>query len=196
MEFKAWAIEEGIFDWGKNLGRRYIPMFAVGAGVGLGSLNLYSQKPAQTPVAFQNKIEVAPEALGISIPDSPDKGFSFFIKGYGPVSESDINIVKVRSGKGFIANTGLQAILQGANPKKQIADMLNKQSHFGYASLPEGTDVDMSRKQVIPAAIIKVQLEDWPVITGSPFDPVYITGSVTLDLRKGEAWIAPSKRVP
>lgn len=192
MEFRAWAIEEGIFDWGRKL--RYIPMFAVGAGVGLGSLNLHSQKPAETPVAFQNKIIVTPQEFGI--PDSLDKGFSFFIKNYGHVSETDINIVKVRSGKGFIANASLQAILQGSNPKKQIAEMLNAQTHFGYASLPEGTDVDMSKMQKLPAAIIKVNLEDWPVITGSPFDPVYITGSVTLDLRKGEAWIAPSKRVP
>lgn len=180
LHFKEWTIEEGWF------GKKLIPLFAAGA------LGIYSMPHLQQPTTAQ-PIQIAPEEIGIRIPDSPQKGFAFSIKHFAPVSENDINITNIRSGKGGLANVGLQTILKTVNVKKEIAKNLNGQSEYGYSSLPPGTAVDNSRKQQIPNKIVTIVLEDWPIFAGTPFDPVHVSGTVRLDLRQGEAWVAPSK---
>jgi hypothetical protein len=182
LDFKRWTIEEGLFSW-----RKTIPLFAAGA-IGLGAMGQHvSTAPKQV------SISVAPQELGIRIPDSPQKGFAFSIKDYGPVDEKDINITSIRSGKGGLADLGLKAALSTFDVKKEIAKQLNSQSSFGYSSLPPGATVDYSRREEIPNKIITIIIEDWPIYAGTPFDPIHITGTVKLDLRHGQAWIAPSK---
>jgi hypothetical protein len=128
----------------------------------------------------------------IRIPDCPSKGFAFSLKNYGHVSEKDIDIKKIRSGSG-LSNIGLKGMLQSVDLKKHIVRELNGQSQYTYSSLPPGTVVDHSKKQQIPNKVVVIVLEDWPIYAGTPFDPIYITGTIRLDLTKGEAWIAPAK---
>lgn len=129
----------------------------------------------------------------IRIPDCPTKGFAFSIKNYGHVSESDINITHIRSGQGGWCDIALKAALKAVDIKKQIANTLNGQSQYNFSSLPPGTVVDESKKQQIPNKVVTIILDDWPIYAGTPFDPIYISGTVRLDLSKGEAWIAPAK---
>jgi hypothetical protein len=187
LDFREWVMQEG---WLSGWKGKLIPLFAAGVlGIQpavIGGIKHIGHKPPPP-------IKVAPEEIGIKIPDSPTKGFAFSIKNYGHVSENDITIKSIRSGKGGMANLGLKGMLQSVDLKKHIANELNAQSQYGYSSLPPGTVVDDSRKQQIPNKVVTITLDDWPIFAGTPFDPIYITATLRLDLTKGEAWIAPAK---
>lgn len=185
LEFREWVIEEGFFN---KVFKGAIPMMALG---GILTLSL-GNKNVTMPQQEKPIIQVLPDEIGVRIPESEQRGFEFFLKDF---KVEDVKIISLRSNSTkFGANASLQVLLAPFDINKRVKETLEKEAEYGFKSLPTGTETDFDKKQELPKKIIRVILEDFPVMTGSPYDPILIKGSVRLNLTAGEAWIAPSKK--
>lgn len=186
LDFKDWLYDEGFFS---GLGKK-IPMLALSGALALG---VGAERYFHSPAAPLPKIKVDSSRLAVRIPKG---GFEFRIQGYGKVESGQIRINRIRT-RG-LSDYALQISIKSLGGtemiQNKIAEKLNAQSDRGYGhkSVPPGKEVDRDNEQKLGGQKVTVVLEDAPIYAGTPFDPIFVTGSIDLDLGEG-SWIAPAK---
>ena len=190
LEFKDWLYDEGFLrDLAKKASGK-ITMLALGGALALG---IGADRYFKTPAAPMPQVQIDPSRTAIRIPKG---GFEFRIQGYGKVESGQIRINRIRT-RG-LSDYALQASLASLGGtemiQNKIAEKLNAQSDRGYGhkSVPPGKEVDRDNEQKLGGQKVTVVLEDAPIYAGTPFDPIFVTGSIDLDLGEG-SWIAPAK---